>query len=1233
MTPTHCFPRFSSFCLCMVMFLCVDVGPVQAQVLPPDFSDGLVMGGWNDPVGVTWDDNERMYVWEKGGKVWIVENGVRLPNPLVDISDEVGNWRDHGLLGFALDPHFLSNGRIYLMYLVDRHHLMHFGTPNYDPNTNHYYEATITRITRYTAMGPSFNTVGPASRFILLGETPETGPMQLHESHSNGTLVFGKDGTLLASIGDGASYASTDVGSAGETYFAQALTDGILRPEENVGVFRSQMVNSFNGKVLRLDPSTGDGVPSNPWYDPSEPRAPRSRVWALGLRNPYRMTIDRSQGVADPAEGRPGTLYIGDVGWNSWEDLNVCYEGGMNFGWPLYEGMTQHNSFMNATTVNMDAPNPLYDGVNCTQPYFMFKDLLKQDTPIHLNGHPNPCNPGVQVPLSIPRFFHARPAIDWRHGNQSRCAGFLGNEAVTFDLDAPDSPVPGPRFGGNAALAGPVMEGLNMPLGYQNSSFHGDYVSGWIRRFKFDDQDRPESVHNFATGLGFITWIGADPDGCVSYIRYAQNQIRRICYTLAVNLPPVAVATQSAQYGPGPLAVDFTGSSSSDPENGALTYHWDFGDGATSTEADPSHVFTATPGVPTSYDVTFTVTDDQQQQAQAQLIVSVNNTPPQVEIISFQNGSTYPVGVDTLYQLVADVTDLEHGPAELSYAWRTTLHHNTHTHAEPIDNDPVTSTMISGVGCDGESYSYNISLTVTDAGGLSTTVDSWLFPRCSVIPPTAIILSNIAAGTSPLQVQFDGTSSYDPGIIVGYHWDFSDGTNSTDPMPLKTFTQSGGHVVVLTVTDDDGLTGQATKTISVIVPGPAECVGANGSLLAERWNSISGTSVSDLVNHPNFPNNPSVAFHPTSFQGPVNIGDNYGTRVRGYIIPPITGEYTFTLTSDDASVVYLSPGSDPQHKVELCSVPGWSGETEYFKYPSQVSAPVMLQAGAYYFVELLHKEGTGEDHWALRWQTPANSDRVVIPSSALARWENCGPSLRLRANLQGPWEPPVNMMRDGLRVNGLVPLNEPYAALGFGNPGGESTTPARLSITGKNAVVDWVLVELRNKNDPTQVVAQRSLLLERDGDVVTPNGQSRLQFNVPPDDYHVAIRHRNHMGVITGTPVTVGPFANMIDLTLGAVPTYGEEAQASMSSGRQGLWSGQVVRNGMVKYTGPNNDRDPILVRIGGLVPTNTQSGYHPEDVNLDGVVKYTGQGNDRDPILQVIGGTVPTAVRQEQMP
>jgi hypothetical protein len=80
-------------------------------------------------------------------------------------------------------------------------------------------------------------------------------------------------------------------------------------------------------------------------------------------------------------------------------------------------------------------------------------------------------------------------------------------------------------------------------------------------------------------------------------------------------------------------------------------------------------------------------------------------------------------------------------------------------------------------------------------------------------------------------------------------------------------------------------------------------------------------------------------------------------------------------------------------------------------------------------------------------------------------------------------------------------------------------------------------------------------------------------------------------------------------------------------------WAGNTAPNNQLKYTGASNDRDPILVAIGGSTPTNTLSGYRAEDCNLDGVVKYTGASNDRDIILLNIGGSSPTATRTEQLP
>ena len=149
------------------------------------------------------------------------------------------------------------------------------------------------------------------------------------------------------------------------------------------------------------------------------------------------------------------------------------------------------------------------------------------------------------------------------------------------------------------------------------------------------------------------------------------------------------------------------------------------------------------------------------------------------------------------------------------------------------------------------------------------------------------------------------------------------------------------------------------------------------------------------------------------------------------------------------------------------------------------------------------------------------------------------------------------------------------------------------------------------------------------------DGVSPVSFTQPGGNYHVAIRHRNHLGIMTLDPVALTSAPASVDLTQASTAAYGTNARKSVSGTFPALvlWAGDVTFNGQVKYAGGSNDRDPILVRIGGTVPTNTTNGYFPEDVNLNGQVKYAGSANDRDPILVNIGGTVPTAVRNAQLP
>ncbi|MBK9196281.1 MAG: hypothetical protein IPO17_15150 [Flavobacteriales bacterium] len=212
---------------------------------------------------------------------------------------------------------------------------------------------------------------------------------------------------------------------------------------------------------------------------------------------------------------------------------------------------------------------------------------------------------------------------------------------------------------------------------------------------------------------------------------------------------------------------------------------------------------------------------------------------------------------------------------------------------------------------------------------------------------------------------------------------------------------------------------------------------------------------------------------------------------------------------------------------------------------------------------------------------------------------------------------------------------EPYSAQGYAQVGGggETVAPGIFTVTGNNAIVDWVLLELRNGAGFQQVMATRSVLVQRDGDVVDLDGTSPVSFEATAGSYAVVVRHRNHLGVMTAGLVALGNAPVTIDFTLAGTSTYGSAARKTVGS-KQVLWAGDVAGNGMLMYTGTNNDRDPILAAIGGALPTNTVVGtYAQSDTNLDGVIKYVGVGNDRDIILINIGGTVPTAVRVAQLP
>jgi glucose/arabinose dehydrogenase len=988
--------RFLQKCTLSVLLLCLFVQSLEAQ-LPAGFTDVKMQDGYIAPMGVIFSKNgQKMFVWEKSGVLWVSTwNGtsyVKQTTPVLDISEEVGNWRDYGFSSVVLDPNFDTNGLIYLYYQVDRHHLLYFGTPQYSSTTNEYFNATIGRVTRYR-----LNTAGAtwttdyATRQVLIGATRSTGIPILHESHAGGQLIFGTDGTLLLSTGDGAGFIGVDAGNAGDTFWQQALTDGIIRPTENVGAFRSQMLNSFSGKILRFDPATGNGLVSNPFYNAAAPRSAQSLVWTLGLRNPYRMSLKTDTGSPNPSVGNPGTLFVADVQWATWEEMNVIERSGLNCGWPLYEGIEILYPYFELATQNTEeAGSPLFNTL-CTQP----------------------TSPIINPTATLRRFDHAYPAIDWSHSqNIARSAEFINNTLVPTIIGTAGSSIAGTPFKGNTATSGTYYAGKSFPPNYTNVYFFADYSVNWIKAAVVHDNEdhRIHEIRDFVpegycNGVVDIEYCPAD--GSIFYVNINSGDIHRINFGSGNN-PPLAVISSDKIFGTSPLTVSFTGNGSSDPDGDAITYAWDFGDGSPiSTVANPTHTFIGT-GI-TAFTVKLTVTDINGAFDSETRIISVNNTPPSVTITDPLNNAQYVLSQPTDYNLRANITDND--LSNLQYAWQVTLRHNNHEHREPILNTATPTARISPVGCDGETYYYLIELTVTDNGGLTGKDSVKIYPDCS---SANISVTNLTAIPQTNSVNLNWVNPipatvFDEVMVVAKaNTGFLSNPSGTAYVANANFLGNGtafegGKVVYRgknATVNITGLTGGTRYFFRVFtrqgtawtggvetsaIPLVPVCTG-DGKLYVETWSNIGSSTCISAIPLSNTPTTATTVTL-TGFEAPANPANNFGMRLRGYVCAPETGEYTFYLSSDNAGILYLSTDTNPSTKQTIAFLPscGYTNFRQWTKYPEQTSVKIALVAGQRYYIEAQFKESDGGEHLSVGWQTPSAPTAAVqiIPASSL----------------------------------------------------------------------------------------------------------------------------------------------------------------------------------------------------------------------------------------------------------
>jgi hypothetical protein len=207
-------------------------------------------------------------------------------------------------------------------------------------------------------------------------------------------------------------------------------------------------------------------------------------------------------------------------------------------------------------------------------------------------------------------------------------------------------------------------------------------------------------------------------------------------------------------------------------------------------------------------------------------------------------------------------------------------------------------------------------------------------------------------------------------------------------------------------------------------------------------------------------------------------------------------------------------------------------------------------------------------------------------------------------------------------------VKQPYSDLGYHFTTGEQAVADALvfAVEGENAIVDWVIIEIRARRSGTPVIYSRSALIQADGDIVDVDGVSNITVPLAGFDHYISLRHRNHLAVMTARALNL---KNGYDFT--TMPIYGTEGVKTVGD-VQALWPGNANFNGVVSYMGAKNDHEAVGAVVGMENPNNVVTGYYGSDTNMDGVVKYTGSANDRDLILANLNGA-PTFVRFEQMP
>jgi glucose/arabinose dehydrogenase/PKD repeat protein len=543
---------------------------------------------------------------------------------------------EEGLQGVGVDPGFATNRFIYL------YHAPPLSTPGGDaPASGTDFSAWngVNRLSRFTLNADY--TLNTASAVTVLDVPASRGIC----CHVGGDIDFDAAGNLYLSTGDDTNpfdsggYSPIDERSGrNPAYDAQRSAGN---------------TNDLRGKVLRIKVNANGSyaIPAGNLFAPGTART-RAEIYAMGFRNPFRMSVDKSTGI----------VYLGDYGPDAGSASTTRGPGGQvefnritsagNYGWPYCTG----SNTTNETYVDFTFPSgPSGARYNCAAP---------------VNNSPN--NTGL---TTLPA---ARAA--WIKYDGCSVAAFgCGSE----------SPMGGPVYHYDANLNSSVK----FPQILDSHVFLGEYGRRWLRTAHVNGDGTAGQIDTFPWTGTQVMDMAFGPDGALYVLDYgtgsfggdANSALYRVEYNPVGNQAPTAKAAANRTSGLAPLTVNFSSAGSSDPEGGALTYLWNFGDGTTSTAANPTKTYSAN-GQRTA---TLTVTDPGGRTGNASVVVTVGNTAPTVTLSTPVNGTPFNFGDTVPYTIT--VSDPEDGTIDCTKVKLTyVLGHDSHGH-------PITSKT----GCSG----------------------------------------------------------------------------------------------------------------------------------------------------------------------------------------------------------------------------------------------------------------------------------------------------------------------------------------------------------------------------------------------------------------------------------------------------------------------------------------------------------------------------------------------------